>query len=149
MKPRSTRYFRLSLGPRKPVLERRRHEDDGWMNEQMTQQTDDQNYRLRWREGKNWGMAEVRWTGQIHRYVGRVEKGSEESRLLLRTLDQSRCILRSHVRTPVLPCRRPQSVLFDTCFLPRAPDCVGWWFQDQAIVLEIFQVSFNTSRCPQ
>lgn len=85
MKPRSTRYFRLSLGPRKPVLDRRRHEDDGWMNEQMMQQTDDQNYRLTWREGKNWGMAEVRRTGQIYRYVGRVEKGSGESDLLLKT----------------------------------------------------------------
>lgn len=34
-KPRSTRYTRLSLGPRKPVLEEKRYEDDGWMDKCM------------------------------------------------------------------------------------------------------------------
>lgn len=33
MKPRSTRYFRLLLGPRKPSLEEERYEDDGRMHD--------------------------------------------------------------------------------------------------------------------
>lgn len=33
MKPRSTRYLRLPLGPRKPSLEEERYEDDGRMND--------------------------------------------------------------------------------------------------------------------
>lgn len=33
MKPRSTRYLRLLLGPRKPSLEEERNEDDGRMND--------------------------------------------------------------------------------------------------------------------
>lgn len=110
------------------------------MNEQMMQQTDDRNYRLTWRGGKNRGMAEVRWTGQIHRYVGRVEKGSEESHVLLKTLDQPRCI-RDHTDT----CCLSLCCLTLVSFLVH-PTVLDGDFRTRRL---IFQVSFNASRFTQ
>lgn len=126
MKPRSTRYFRLSLGPRKPVLDRRRHEDDGWMNEQMIEQTNDHNYRLMWtewkrlRDGGRVDSAEVRWTWQINRYMGRVEKGSEESHLLIKTLYYVLCMLSFHGHVYDFAAMLVNSIV---CFLPCALVC--------------------------
>lgn len=45
------------------------------------------------RDGRWVGPAEVRWTGQIYGCKGRVEKGSEENNLLIKTLDYSLCML--------------------------------------------------------